>query len=153
MQLVCPVDVQHFASVLQYAFGDWSLQCHFPMNVGVGLTCAHMAFIVRRFEEMTGATVLVSAGSVCITSVSSWHTTGRATCQQSALQYVQQHIILYSKLSKGPLQGVKNLCQASQQSQQASDMRIMPWFVGGEYLPNMTSEAVAGMPTPALDLR
>jgi hypothetical protein len=48
---------------------------------------------------------------------------------------------------------VLNLCEELQQFQQGSDMRIMPWFEGGEYLPNMTREAVAGMPTPALDLR
>ncbi len=65
--------------------------------------CAHMAFIVRRFE---GIIAIVSAGSVCLTTVSIWHTTGRATCQQSVLQYGQQHIVLYSELSKGLLQGV-----------------------------------------------
>ncbi len=69
----------------------------------MGLMCAHMAFIVRRFE---GIIAIVSAGSVCLTTVSIWHTTGRATCQQSVLQYGQQHIVLYSELSKGLLQGV-----------------------------------------------
>ena len=62
-------------------------------------------------------------------------------------------MILYSGLSKGILQSAEHLCQASQQIQQGSDVRMMPWSEGGEYLPNMTSEAVAGMPTPALDLR
>ena len=94
MQLVCPVDIQHLASVLQDAFGDCPLQCDFPVDVGVCLMCAHMAFIVRHFEGMTGAIALVSAGSVCITSVSSWHTTGRATCQQSVLEHVQHDLVL-----------------------------------------------------------
>ncbi len=74
------------------------------MNVGVGLTSAHMAFIVRRFERIVA---FVSAGSVCLMTVSVWHTTGRATCQQSVLRYGLQHIVLYSDLSQGVLQGSK----------------------------------------------
>ena len=45
--------------------------------------CAHMAFIARRFEEMTGVVILASAVSICLMIVSSWHTTGRAACQRS----------------------------------------------------------------------
>ena len=148
------MSIQHLASVVQYCLWRLVTAVPFPCGCskGVGLACALIAFIARRFEGMTGAVhwrlLFLFASRLSAAGI-----------QQAALRVsivcsdMCSSTSSYFQNCQKDFCRVLNLCQASQQIQQGSDMRMMPWSEGGEYLPNMTSEAVAGMPTPALDLR